>query len=111
MINGNQLGCYFHPFNPPTLISEFSPASYKEFYPRPSNAASPLLWVLDKLLQADSRRGLFKRKGGMAKFSSWISKTVSGQMAVEIKADQQPGNRSTRSVVESAVIFPVDELR
>lgn len=107
---GNSLGRYFHPFNPPILKTEFSPPNPREFYPSPSNAASPLLWSLDKLLQAERRKGLFKKKGMFNKFSSWVSGTVGGNAPVEINTPQSSSRVSTQSVVESAVIFPVNEL-
>ncbi len=107
---GNARGIYFKPFNPPTINPEFTPPSPSEVYPRPSNVASPLLWVLDKLLQSERRRGLFKKQSNLQRFANWVSNTSSGKADIRIEAEQQANNPSTRPVVESAAIFPVKDL-
>ena len=106
---GNKRGVYFNPFNSPAQGVDYHAPSRSDYFPRPINAFSPVLWVLDNLLRdakvgklnvTEKQRGMFKD----------MVKSFRTQVFGDESSDELVEDPTTAEAVKRSIIVPLQKL-
>ena len=112
--DGNNVGKYFDPIKPPNQEVEFIPVSRGNIFPRPVNAFSPVLWVLDNLLRNANAGDLNVAGTTRGNLLQRVLNTVGEFIGVSDPEKPEPleniEDPSTGKVVKQSTIVPLSSL-